>query len=118
MKIYGVVVFKCENVVILDLIIFEISEFFIFLFKWNVKKIGLILFDFRITELNGFILFSYGKLRYQKDVKYLQMIKVDFFVIEMLDGYLYFFLDMGLGIIKIKVLQKKVNDGEWYYVDF
>lgn len=64
MKIYGVVVFKCENVVILDLIIFEILEFFIFLFKWNVKKIGFIFFDFRIIELNGFILFSYGKLRY------------------------------------------------------
>lgn len=46
------------------------------------------------------------------------MVKVDFFAIEMLDGHLYLLLDMGSGTIKIKALQKKVNDGEWYHVDF
>ncbi|KAM7173274.1 neurexin-1 isoform 6-T6 [Macrochelys suwanniensis] len=118
MKIHGVVAFKCENVATLDPITFETPESFISLPKWNAKKTGSISFDFRTTEPNGLILFSHGKPRHQKDAKHPQMIKVDFFAIEMLDGYLYLLLDMGSGTIKIKALQKKVNDGEWYHVDF
>nr|XP_023413014.1 neurexin-1 isoform X11 [Loxodonta africana] len=118
MKIHGVVAFKCENVATLDPITFETPESFISLPKWNAKKTGSISFDFRTTEPNGLILFSHGKPRHQKDAKHPQMIKVDFFAIEMLDGHLYLLLDMGSGTIKIKALQKKVNDGEWYHVDF
>ncbi|XP_036729256.1 neurexin-1 isoform X23 [Balaenoptera musculus] len=118
MKIHGVVAFKCENVATLDPITFESPESFISLPKWNAKKTGSISFDFRTTEPNGLILFSHGKPRHQKDAKHPQMIKVDFFAIEMLDGHLYLLLDMGSGTIKIKALQKKVNDGEWYHVDF
>ncbi|XP_071077652.1 neurexin-1 isoform X16 [Desmodus rotundus] len=118
MKIHGVVAFKCENVATLDPITFETPESFISLPKWNAKKTGSISFDFRTTEPNGLILFSHGKPRHQKDAKHPQMIKVDFFAIEMLDGHLYLLLDMGSGTIKIRALQKKVNDGEWYHVDF
>ncbi|XP_066863724.1 neurexin-1 isoform X18 [Kogia breviceps] len=118
MKIHGVVAFKCENVATLDPITFETPESFVSLPKWNAKKTGSISFDFRTTEPNGLILFSHGKPRHQKDAKHPQMIKVDFFAIEMLDGHLYLLLDMGSGTIKIKALQKKVNDGEWYHVDF
>lgn len=118
MKIHGVVAFKCENVATLDPITFETPESFISLPKWNAKKTGSISFDFRTTEPNGLILFSHGKPRHQKDAKHPQMMKVDFFAIEMLDGHLYLLLDMGSGTIKIKALQKKVNDGEWYHVDF
>ncbi|XP_031758050.1 neurexin-1 isoform X13 [Xenopus tropicalis] len=118
MKVHGVVAFKCENVATLDPITFETPESFISLPKWNAKKTGSISFDFRTTEPNGLILFSHGKPRHQKDAKNPQMIKVDFFAIEMLDGHLYLLLDMGSGTIKIKAIQKKVNDGEWYHVDF
>ncbi|XP_071595897.1 neurexin-1 isoform X8 [Heliangelus exortis] len=118
MKIHGVVAFKCENVATLDPITFETPESFISLPKWNAKKTGSISFDFRTTEPNGLILFSHGKPRHQKDAKHPPMVKVDFFAIEMLDGHLYLLLDMGSGTIKIKALQKKVNDGEWYHVDF
>lgn len=44
--------------------------------------------------------------------------QVDFFAIEMLDGHLYLLLDMGSGTTKTKAIDKKVNDGEWYHVDF
>ncbi|XP_019371840.1 PREDICTED: neurexin-1 isoform X28 [Gavialis gangeticus] len=118
MKIHGVVAFKCENVATLDPITFETPESFISLPKWNAKKTGSISFDFRTTEPNGLILFSHGKPRHQKDAKHPQMVKVDFFAIEMLDGHLYLLLDMGSGTTKTKALQKKVNDGEWYHVDF
>ncbi|XP_069464476.1 neurexin-1 isoform X8 [Ambystoma mexicanum] len=118
MKVHGVVAFKCENVATLDPITFETPESFISLPKWNAKKTGSISFDFRTTEPNGLILFSHGKPRHQKDAKHPQMVKVDFFAIEMLDGHLYLLLDMGSGTIKIKALQKKVNDGDWYHVDF
>lgn len=49
---------------------------------------------------------------------YLFYLQVDFFAIEMLDGHLYLLLDMGSGTTKTKAIDRKVNDGEWYHVDF
>uniref|UniRef100_A0A3B4TTK1 Neurexin 1b n=2 Tax=Seriola dumerili TaxID=41447 RepID=A0A3B4TTK1_SERDU len=119
MKIHGTVAFKCENVATLDPITFETPESFIMLNKWNAKKTGSISFDFRTTEPNGLLLFSHGKPKQQpKDSKSPQTLKVDFFAIEMLDGHLYLLLDMGSGTTKTKAVNKKVNDGEWYHVDF
>ncbi|XP_063347386.1 neurexin-1a isoform X9 [Pelmatolapia mariae] len=119
MKIHGTVAFKCENVATLDPITFETPESYIILNKWNAKKTGSISFDFRTTEPNGLLLFSHGKLKQQpKDSKSPQTLKVDFFAIEMLDGHLYLLLDMGSGTTKTKAVNKKVNDGEWYHVDF
>ncbi|XP_054885208.1 neurexin-1a isoform X10 [Poeciliopsis prolifica] len=119
MKIHGTVAFKCENVATLDPITFETPESYIILNKWNAKKTGSISFDFRTTEPNGLLLFSHGKPKQQpKDSKAPQTLKVDFFAIEMLDGHLYLLLDMGSGTTKTKAVNKKVNDGEWYHVDF
>ncbi|KAM4607299.1 neurexin-1a-like isoform 1-T1 [Polymixia lowei] len=119
MKVHGMVAFKCENVATLDPITFETPESFIVLNKWNAKKTGSISFDFRTTEPNGLLLFSHGKPKQQpKDSKSPQTLKVDFFAIEMLDGHLYLLLDMGSGTTKTKAVNKKVNDGEWYHVDF
>ncbi|CAL8257607.1 unnamed protein product [Lota lota] len=120
MKVHGMVAFKCENVATLDPITFETPESFIVLNKWNAKKTGSISFDFRTTEPSGLLLFSHGKPKQQlpKDSKRPQTLKVDFFAIEMLDGHLYLLLDMGSGTIKAKAVNKKVNDGEWYHVDF
>ncbi|XP_068580533.1 neurexin 1a isoform X15 [Cebidichthys violaceus] len=119
MKVHGTVAFKCENVATLDPITFETPESFIILNKWNAKKTGSISFDFRTTEPNGLLLFSHGKPKQQpKDSKNPQTLKVDFFAIEMLDGHLYLLLDMGSGTTKTKAVNKKVNDGEWYHVDF
>ncbi|XP_051936071.1 neurexin-1a-like isoform X6 [Hippocampus zosterae] len=119
MKLHGTVAFKCENVATLDPITFETPESFIVLNKWNAKKTGSISFDFRTTEPNGLLLFSHGKPKQQqKDSKSPQILKVDFFAIEMLDGHLYLLLDMGSGTTKTKAVNKKVNDGEWYHVDF
>uniref|UniRef100_A0A8C7YRU1 Neurexin 1b n=1 Tax=Oryzias sinensis TaxID=183150 RepID=A0A8C7YRU1_9TELE len=119
MKVHGTVAFKCENVATLDPITFETPESFIVLNKWNAKKTGSISFDFRTTEPNGLLLFSHGKPKQQpKDSKSPQTFKVDFFAIEMLEGHLYLLLDMGSGTTKTKAVNKKVNDGEWYHVDF
>ncbi|XP_037388541.1 neurexin-1a-like isoform X3 [Pygocentrus nattereri] len=119
MKIHGVVPFKCENVATLDPITFETPEAFITLHKWNAKKTGSISFDFRTTEPNGLLLFSHGLPKQQtKEAKSPLTLKVDFFAIEMLDGHLYLLLDMGSGTTKTRAVNKKVNDGEWYHVDF
>ncbi|XP_016296494.1 neurexin-1a-like isoform X1 [Sinocyclocheilus anshuiensis] len=119
MKIHGVVAFKCENVATLDPITFETPESFITLPKWNTTKTGSISFDFRTTEPNGLLLFSHGKPKQQtKEAKSPFTQKVDFFAIEMLDGLLYLLLDMGPGTTKTLAVNKKVNDGEWYHVDF
>ncbi|XP_048126624.1 neurexin-1a-like isoform X7 [Alosa alosa] len=119
MKVHGVVAFKCENVATLDPITFETPESFITLDKWNAKKTGSISFDFRTTEPNGLLLFSHGKPKQQiKGAKSQQSLRVDFFAIEMLEGHLYLLLDMGSGTTKTRAVNKKVNDGEWYHVDF
>ncbi|XP_059386937.1 neurexin 1a isoform X17 [Carassius carassius] len=120
MKVSGVVAFKCENVATLDPVTFETPESFITLDKWSAKKAGSISFDFRTTEPNGLLLFSHGKPKpqLQKDPKSPKTLKVDFFAIEMLDGHLYLLLDMGSGTTKTRAVNKKVNDGEWYHVDF
>ncbi|XP_057638526.1 neurexin 3 isoform X11 [Chionomys nivalis] len=117
MKIYGEVVFKCENVATLDPINFETPEAYISLPKWNTKRMGSISFDFRTTEPNGLILFTHGKPQERKDIRSQKNTKVDFFAVELLDGNLYLLLDMGSGTIKVKATQKKANDGEWYHVD-
>ncbi|XP_069064481.1 neurexin 3 isoform X12 [Pleurodeles waltl] len=117
MKIYGDVVFKCENVATLDPISFENPEAYIRLPKWNTKRMGSISFDFRTTEPNGLILFTHGKPQERKDARSQKNTKVDFFAVELLDGSLYLLLDMGSGTIKVKATSKKANDGEWYHVD-
>ncbi|XP_041428915.1 neurexin-3 isoform X6 [Xenopus laevis] len=117
MKIYGDVVFKCENVATLDPISFESPEAYISLPKWNTKRMGSISFDFRTTEPNGLILFTHGKPQERKDVRSQKNTKVDFFAVELLDGHLYLLLDMGSGTIKVKATNKKANDGEWCHVD-
>ncbi|XP_060796186.1 neurexin 1a isoform X8 [Neoarius graeffei] len=120
MKVSGMVAFKCENVATLDPVTFETPESYITLSKWTAKKAGSISFDFRTTEPNGLLLFSHGKPKqqHQKDSKGPKTMKVDFFAIEMLDGHLYLLLDMGSGTTKTQAMNKKVNDGEWYHVDF
>uniref|UniRef100_A0A665UJK8 Neurexin-1a-like n=1 Tax=Echeneis naucrates TaxID=173247 RepID=A0A665UJK8_ECHNA len=120
MKVSGVVSFKCESVATLDPVTFDTPESYVALSKWTAKKAGSISFDFRTTEPNGLILFSHGKQRQQqhKDPRTPPTMKVDFFAIEMLDGHLYLLLDMGSGTTKTKAIDKKVNDGEWYHVDF
>ncbi|KAF7204160.1 transcript variant X8 [Nothobranchius furzeri] len=120
MKVSGVVSFKCESVATLDPVTFDTPESFVALSKWTAKKAGSISFDFRTTEPNGLMLFSHGKPRQlqRKDPRTPPTIKVDFFAIEMLDGHLYLLLDMGSGTTKTKAIDRKVNDGEWYHVDF
>ncbi|XP_061562722.1 neurexin 1a isoform X15 [Phycodurus eques] len=120
MKVSGVVSFKCESVATLDPVTFDTPESFVALSKWAAKKAGSISFDFRTTEPNGLMLFSHGKPRQiqRKDPRTPPTVKVDFFAIEMLDGHLYLLLDMGSGTTKTKAIDRKVNDGEWYHVDF
>ncbi|XP_061911369.1 neurexin-1a isoform X7 [Entelurus aequoreus] len=128
MKVSGVVSFKCESVATLDPVTFDTPESFVALSKWTAKKAGSISFDFRTTEPNGLMLFSHGKSRQvqRKDprtpptvkVFFPPLLQVDFFAIEMLDGHLYLLLDMGSGTTKTRAIDKKVNDGEWYHVDF
>ncbi|XP_072887463.1 neurexin-2-like isoform X24 [Hemitrygon akajei] len=118
MKVHGDLMFKCENVAALDPVTFEAPEAFISLPKWNTKKTGSISFDFCTTEPNGLLLFSHGKPQVLKEGRTERPQKVDFFAMELLDGFLFLLLDMGSGAIKLRATNKKVNDGEWCHVDF
>ncbi|KAL4612984.1 neurexin-1a isoform X14 [Arapaima gigas] len=118
MKVHGTIAFKCESVATLDPVTFETPESYVVLSAWTARRTGSISFDFRTTEPNGLLLFSHGRPKPHKDTRGPQTLKVDFFAIEMLDGHLYLLLDMGSGTTKTRAVNKKVNDGEWYHVDF
>nr|XP_023690190.1 neurexin-2-like isoform X5 [Paramormyrops kingsleyae] len=114
-SLHGDLVFRCEDVAALDPVTFETPESYIALPRWNTKKTGSISFDFRTTEPNGLLLFSHGRPKEQRADRHP---KVDYFAIELLEGFLYLLMDMGSGSVKMKASNKKVNDGEWCHVDF
>ncbi|XP_073680071.1 neurexin-2-beta [Garra rufa] len=112
--LHGDLTFRCEDVAALDPVSFDMPTAYVTLPRWNAKKTGSVSFDFRTTEPNGLLLFSHGRPQGTKDLRP----KVDFFAMELLEGFLYLLMDMGSGSIKMKVGNKKVNDGEWCHVDF
>uniref|UniRef100_A0A8C1UHW5 Neurexin-2-like n=1 Tax=Cyprinus carpio TaxID=7962 RepID=A0A8C1UHW5_CYPCA len=112
--LHGDLTFRCEDVAALDPVSFDVPTAYVTLPRWNAKKTGSVSFDFRTTEPNGLLLFSHGRPQGTKDHRP----KVDFFTMELLEGFLYLLMDMGSGSIKMKAGNKKVNDGEWCHVDF
>lgn len=112
--IHGELTFRCEDVAALDPISFDTPAAYVSLPHWNGKKTGSISFDFRTTEPNGLLLFSHGHMKGSHEHR----LRVDFFAMELLDGFLYLLMDMGSGSVKLKASNKKVNDGEWCHVDF
>ncbi|MCI4386470.1 hypothetical protein PGIGA_G00062750 [Pangasianodon gigas] len=112
--LHGELTFRCEDVAALDPISFDTSAAYVSLPHWTGKKTGSISFDFRTTESSGLLLFSHGHMQGSREHRP----RVDFFAMELLDGFLYLLMDMGSGSIKLKASSKKVNDGEWCHVDF
>lgn len=112
--LHGELTFRCEDVAALDPISFDTSAAYVSLPHWSGKKTGSISFDFRTTESSGLLLFSHGHMQGSHEHRP----RVDFFAMELLDGFLYLLMDMGSGSVKLKASNKKVNDGEWCHVDF
>ncbi|XP_066501285.1 neurexin 2a isoform X2 [Hoplias malabaricus] len=112
--LHGDLTFRCEDVAALDPVSFDTPAAYVTLSCWAGKKTGSISFDFRTTEPNGLLLFSHGRVQGPRE----RRPRVDFFAMELLDGFLYLLMDMGSGSIKMKASTKKVNDGEWCHVDF
>uniref|UniRef100_A0A8C4QHF6 Neurexin 3a n=1 Tax=Eptatretus burgeri TaxID=7764 RepID=A0A8C4QHF6_EPTBU len=118
MKVVGDVAFTCENVPALEPITFESPDAYITLPEWKTKRTGSISFDFSTTEPNGPILYTQGRAPEVVHGEDTRNRKGDFFAMELFDGFLYMLLDMGSGTIRMKASELKVNDGDWYHVDF
>ncbi|XP_034034328.1 neurexin-2-like isoform X7 [Thalassophryne amazonica] len=114
-SIHGDLIFSCENVAALEPVTFDTPSAYLMLPKWNTKKTGTISFDFRTTEPSGLLLFSHGSLR---DTQPSTKTRADFFAIELLEGFLYLVMDMGSGSIKMKAINKRLDDSQWNHVDF
>ncbi|KAK2138445.1 hypothetical protein NP493_7741g00002 [Ridgeia piscesae] len=71
----------------------------------GVRDLGSIQFQFRTNEPNGLLLYGVG---------------IDgnngIFIIEILDGFIYFVLDLGSGLTKVKALTGPVNDSSLHFV--
>uniref|UniRef100_A0A087YLW3 Neurexin 2 n=1 Tax=Poecilia formosa TaxID=48698 RepID=A0A087YLW3_POEFO len=114
-SIHGDLIFSCENVEALEPVTFDTPSAYLTLPRWNTKKTGAISFDFRTTEPSGLLLFSHGSQQGELPDR---KPRADFFAIELLEGFLYLAMDMGSGSIKIKASNKRLDDGEWWHVDF
>ncbi|XP_037401779.1 neurexin 2a isoform X18 [Pygocentrus nattereri] len=112
--LHGDLTFRCEDVAALDPVSFDTPTAYVTLPRWNAKKTGSVSFDFRTTEPSGLLLYSHGRVQGPRE----RRPRVDFFAMELLEGFLYLLMDMGSGSIKMKASSKKVNDGEWCHVDF
>ncbi|XP_054899546.1 neurexin 2a isoform X5 [Poeciliopsis prolifica] len=114
-SVHGDLIFSCENVEALEPVTFDTPSAYLTLPRWNTKKTGAISFDFRSTEPSGLLLFSHGSQQGELPDR---KPRADFFAIELLEGFLYLAMDMGSGSIKIKASNKRLDDGEWWHVDF
>ncbi|XP_036443893.1 neurexin 2a isoform X4 [Colossoma macropomum] len=112
--LHGDLTFRCEDVAALDPVSFDTPAAYVTLPRWNAKKTGSVSFDFRTTEPSGLLLYSHGRVQGPRE----RRPRVDFFAMELLEGFLYLLMDMGSGSVKMKASSKKVNDGEWCHVDF
>uniref|UniRef100_A0A4W4F0D0 Neurexin 2 n=1 Tax=Electrophorus electricus TaxID=8005 RepID=A0A4W4F0D0_ELEEL len=112
--LHGDLSFGCEDVAALDPVSFDAPGAYVTLSRWSSKKTGSVSFDFRTTEPSGLLLYGHGRLQGPPE----RRPRVDFFAMELLDGFLFLLVDMGSGSIKMKASSKRVNDGEWCHVDF
>ena len=103
-SVIGDVVFqKCEEIVDPEPVTFTTPESFIALPHWDLSSnVGTISFQFSTTETNGLLMYNSGS--YKAD-------HLDFFALEIIDGYLYLVLDLGARAIKEKASRTNINDG-------
>lgn len=74
---------------------------------WQAPRQGSISFKFRTNEPDGLILYNGPQERNQSD----------FMAFELLDGQLFFVLNLGSGALRLQATAEKVNDGNrWHTV--
>ena len=101
---------QCEDIVESTPISFIRPDSYIALPRWDVRRnTGTISFQFQTTEFNGLLMYNGGSYGASN---------LDFFGLEILDGYFYLTLDLGTGAIKEKVSRTRVDDGEPHVVLF
>lgn len=89
---------------------FTTPESYIALPRWDVRmNTGTISFQFQTTEFNSLLMYNGGSYGASN---------LDFFGLEILDGYFYLTLDLGTGAIKEKVSRTRVDDGQPHIVFF
>ena len=99
---------KCAEIVESQPVTFMTPESFIALPKWDVKnRNGTISFQFRTTEPNGLLMYNSAKYGSSN---------LDFFGMEIIDGYFYLIIALGTGATKQKVSRNRVDDGVLHLV--
>ncbi|CAJ0939082.1 unnamed protein product, partial [Mesorhabditis belari] len=106
----GELAFSCKNPQVPpDVLSFNTSDSFIALPKWNSLASGSISFHFRTSEPDGLLL-------YHGDVAS----SSDFVAFELIDGHLFFVIDLGSGHVRLQTTSKRVTDSpsQWHSVLF
>jgi len=99
---------KCQDVQSSQPITFTEEMSYLTLPDWNPFIRGSFSFQFRTNEPNG--LLAFGKRARKK--KHQRFIKeLDFFAIEILDGFLYLIINFGFGVEKVVAYGFRLDDG-------
>ncbi|XP_047738095.1 neurexin-1 [Hyalella azteca] len=75
---------------------------------WTALNQGTLAFKFRTSEPDGLLMYNPGTVT----------AKGDFFALEMMDGQVYFHLNLGSGAHKVKVTIRRVDDARWHEISY
>ncbi|CAD6193858.1 unnamed protein product [Caenorhabditis auriculariae] len=79
---------------------------FISLPKWDSLSSGSLSFHFRSSNTEGLILY-HGVMHNNAS---------DFIAFELVDGHLFFVINLGSGVVRLQTTAKKVSDAQWHHV--
>ncbi|KAL4134816.1 hypothetical protein QTP88_006525 [Uroleucon formosanum] len=105
-QVYGRLQFSCQDFGMDDPVCLSTPRSFLMLPNWDGTTSGSISVKFRTNEPDGLLFFSRGQTEHTSGI----------YAVEMVDGRLYVYLDLGAGGTRSEVSSEKtkVNDGQWH----
>ncbi|VVC42463.1 Concanavalin A-like lectin/glucanase domain,EGF-like domain,Laminin G domain [Cinara cedri] len=105
-QVFGRLQFSCQDFGMDDPVCLSTSRSFLMLPNWDGTTSGSISVKFRTNEPDGLLFFSRGQTEHTSGI----------YAVEMVDGRLYVYLDLGAGGTRAEVTSEKfkVNDGLWH----
>lgn len=101
----------CEEIDVSDPITFTTSDSYLKLSGWKSPSKGTLSLKFRTNEPNGVLLYSTGTAQSHNNT-----IHRDYIALELLDGHLYFLINLGFTPVKVKATVKRIDDSHWHTI--
>lgn len=100
----------CDEVDVSDPITFTTEDSYLKVLGWNAPKEGALSLKFRTNEPNGVLLYSTGHGLENNGTHR------DYIALELLDGHVYFLINLGSSPVKVKATSKRIDDSHWHTI--